>query len=254
MILAQSRTVTVERITRPDGVEVVRKTYSFPTAKDRRRSALRGTWIGRNKAHREFANLQFLRRADVPAVEPLCWTAERNQLGFVQQCTLETRAYDATDLAKRMQKAGGDPSRIPAPEVWQQIGASVWKMHEAGFWHRGLSPRNLLLDDIDTDPADVSLHWLDPAKSLTWRPGALSITRKALDLLRFWTPLQPHLPEQHQQAFARGYGNAESLALPELWDTIPNWKRASTRRELQREEARMELAPVPQQGHNPEQP
>lgn len=239
-ILAQSRTVLVERLTRPDGTEVVRKTYAFPTAKDRFRSALRGTLLGRNKAHREFANLQYLRRAEIPAVEPLTWTAERNHLGFVTRCTLETRAYDAIDLAARMRKAEGDPSRMPSPEVWEQIGASVWKMHEAGFWHRGLSARNLLIDDVDTETVGARLHWLDPAKSLTWPAGGLSVTRKALDLLRFWTPLQPRLPEQHQEAFARGYGNAESLELPELWETIPNWKRASTRRELQREEARME--------------
>lgn len=254
--LAASRTVKVERLTRPDGVEVVRKTYRFPTLKDRLRGAHRGALFGRNKAHREFANLQYLRRLEVPAVEPLAWTATRDKLGFVTSCTLETRAYDASDLAALMKAAQGDPSRYPAPEVWRRIGASVWKMHEGGFWHRGLSARNLLLDAQSHDPDAVGteLHWLDPAKSLTWPAGGLSVARKAQDLLRFWTPLQPRLPEQHQQAFAQGYGHAESLELEELRQAIPNWKQASLRRELQREEARMESAPVPQQGHNPEQP
>lgn len=247
-ILARSRTVLVERVTRPDGAEVVEKTYSFPTRKDRRRGALRGTLLGRNKARREFANLEYLRHLGVSAVEPLGWTVARNRLGFVTRCTLTTRWVEATDLAAWIRKATGDPGLLPSPEVWQRIGASVGGMHEGGFWHRGLSARNLLLEDVGE-----GLYWLDATKSLTWPAGGLSVARKAHDLLRFWTPLRPHLPEQHQASFAQGYGNADTLALDELWDAIPNWKRASLRRELQREEARMELAPVPQQGHNPEQ-
>ena len=225
-VLAQSRTVLVERLALEDGQEVVRKTYRFPTWKDQVRGALRGTLLGRNKAHREYAGLEFLERANIPVVEALHWSCKRNRLGFVTSCSLTTRTYPGDDLAEIL-KRGAKLSQ----EHWTTLGQSVQKMHQAGFWHRGLSARNVMIA-----PDGLGIAWLDTTKSKTYPPGGMADEKRAMDLLRFWTPLQSHTSAGNQAAFEEGYG--EDINLERWWSHISNWKRDSFRRELQREEDR----------------
>lgn len=228
-ILAHSRTVTVKRRRREDGMEVVEKTYSFPTRKDRLRGMLRGTWIGRNKARREFANLRYLMDAGIPVVEPLAWTVERNGWGLVTCCRLVTRAYAALDLARTLQQ-----ELEVADGVWEAVGRSLRAMHAAGIWHRGASARNLLL--TAKEPHHL---WLDPAKAKTYPKGGIPDAARAHDLLRLWIPLRGHTTSRQRAAFTLGYGSDEIEDLDALWGRIPPWKKASTRREMQREEARL---------------
>jgi len=240
-VLAQSRTVLVEKLRLEDGQEVVRKTYHFPTDKDQWRGALRGTFLGWNKAHREYAGLKYLERRGIPVVEALQWDCKRNHLRFVTSCSLITRAFEGEDLAKTL-KRGSSPSK----EHWTAIGESVRKMHDAGFWHRGLSARNLMIggdgknhgNGIGKDHESPSIAWLDTTKSKTYPPGGIADEKRAFDLLRFWTPLMHHTTAQEKQSFADAYG--EDVDLEKWWSSIANWKRASFRRELQREEARFE--------------
>jgi len=225
-ILAQSRTVLVEQMFLQDGLEVVRKTYSFPTTKDRFRGLFRGTLLGWNKAHREYQNLSFLEQAGIPVVKPIAWDCKRNALGLVTACTLTTQAFPGQDLAQSLQ-GGAEISQ----ECWQRIGQSLCKMHRAGFWHRGCSARNLMIE-----ASERQIAWLDTTKSKLYSSGSMPHEKRASDLLRFWTPLGPHTTEAAKRAFAAGYG--EEVNLSEWWSWIPKGKRAPLRRELQREEAR----------------
>ena len=229
-ILAQSRTVQVERLSRSNHGEVVRKTYHFPTAKDRMRGMLRGTLFGWNKARREYQNLKFLERANMPVVEALEWTCKRNRLGFVTTCGLITRAYPGRDLAQHLQQG-----KELSAAFWITIGQSMRQMHNAGFWHRGLSARNVM---IGVESPNIA--WLDATKSKTYPAGGLPHEKRGFDLLRFWTPLQNRTTQESKTAWAEAYG--ENLDLEKWWSWIPNWKQASFRRELQREEARFEEA------------
>ncbi|MHC4379568.1 MAG: lipopolysaccharide kinase InaA family protein [Planctomycetota bacterium] len=229
-VLAQSRTVRVVRRRREDGVEVVEKTYSFPTRKDRIRGMLRGTWVGRNKARREYANLKFLEQAGIPVVEALEWKVERNGWGFVTWCRLSTRAYDAMDLARTIRGQSEDV----AEAVWEGVGSSLRAMHDAGIWHRGASARNILL--IEQEPYHL---WLDPTKAKTYPAGGIPDAARALDLLRLWTSLTVRATSPQRAAFTRGYGSDEIEDMGALWSHISPWKKASTRREMQREEARL---------------
>ncbi|PCJ53250.1 MAG: hypothetical protein COA70_10000 [Planctomycetota bacterium] len=237
-IFAQSRTVLVEKLRLEDGQEVVRKTYSFPTTKDRLRGSFRGTLLGRNKAHREYAGLKYLERANIPVVQALEWTCKRNRLGFVTECCLTTRVFSGNDLAHSLKH-----EEHPVAEQWANIGASVRKMHDAGIWHRGLSARNLMIGGGSTERASsaqakVNIAWLDTTKSKTYPPGGMADEKRAFDLLRFWTPLMHHTTPEEKRNFADAYG--EDIDLKKWWSHIANWKRASFRRELQREEARFE--------------
>ena len=229
-----------------DGQEVVRKSYTFPTMKDRFRGALRGTLLGRNKAHREYAGLKFLERANIPVVQALEWTCKRNRFGFVTECCLSTRAFAGKDLAKILKSKDFQAAERPSAEHWIAIGRSVREMHDAGIWHRGLSARNVMIGDgskaHDHDHGkphgNFSIAWLDTTKSKTYPPGGMADEKRAFDLLRFWTPLMHHTTAEEKQSFAEAYG--EDIDLEKWWSYITNWKRASFRRELQREEARFE--------------
>lgn len=230
--LARSRTVAVVRRRGKGGQEVVEKTYRFPTFRDRFRGALRGTLLGKDKASRELANLQYLAEAGIPVVEPLACTKVRDRLGFVRWCRLTTRAYAARDLATVLGSGEEDGTEV-SEEVWRAIGTSLRRMHDAGIWHRGASARNVLI--LEEPPFH---RWLDPTKSLTYPAGGIPDPARAHDLLRFWTPLEGKVPEAWRCAFSEGYGTPEAQDLAALWDLIPPWKKASTRREMRREEAR----------------
>ena len=206
--------------------KVVQKTYSFPTTKDRLRGMMRGTLFGWNKARREYQNLKYLEQAEIPVVEALHWTSKRNAFGFVTECRLITRDYPGKDLVQHLHL-----SDEPAAAYWATIGESTCQMHDAGFWHRGLSARNVM---IGLESPNIA--WLDATKSKTYPKGGMPDEKRAFDLLRFWHPLFSRTSPEAKTAWADTYG--EAIDLNRWWSFIPNWKRASFRRELQREEAR----------------
>ncbi len=227
-VLAQSRTVRVVRTTTSSGEDVVEKTYSFPQPKDRLRGALRGTWLSRNKAFREFDHLQYLNQHAIPAVLPHSWSVRRDMLGFVRTCVLRTQYQPSPNLETCLKTY----SELPA-DLWHVLGSSVRRMHQLGFWHRGLSARNVLVDG-----EKLRVWWLDPSKSRRFPSSALPARAQAHDLLRFWTPIHKQVSAQNQQAFAEGYADAIAIDLPKLQTAIPSRKRSSLQCELQREEAR----------------
>jgi len=227
--LAQSRTVTVEKLVDSDGKEIVRKSYRFPTAKDQLRGMTRGTLFGKAKAEIEYANLEFLQRAQVPAVVGQRACVLRNKLGFVHDSHLITEASPGNSLAFMLRH-----QQSPSEETWRSIGSSLCRMHQVGFWHRGLAPRNLLI--LDAEP----LHrWLDPAKSRRF-PRGIPQAARADDLLRFWFGIHELVPEDHKAAFEQSYGQ-EGVTNPEnIWPAIAKAKRAATEQVLLRDAARFE--------------
>lgn len=227
--LAESRTVRVEKLRDSKGQELVRKSYSFPTAKDQLRGMLRGTLFGKAKAERELDNLELLQRAQVPAVSGVRACVIRNPLGFVTDSHLITEASSGKTLAQSLAD-----QQSPNSETWQSIGRSIARMHQVGFWHRGLAPRNLLI--LEQQP----LHrWLDPAKSQLF-PRGISQAARADDLLRFWFSIHELVPQEHKDAFEEAYGQ-EGVSTPDkVWPAIPKAKRAATEQVLLRDAARFE--------------
>ena len=228
-ILAHSRTVCVEKLCDAEGLEVVRKSYRFPTAKDRRRGMLRGTFFGPAKAVRELHNLEYLKLAGVPAIEGIRACVLRNTCGFVVECHLLTKASAGSNLQQMLQRG-----EMPAPKIWGAFGQSISRMHQVNFWHRGLAPRNVLVET--TAPFH---RWLDPAKSKIFSRNITSAAR-ADDLLRFWNPLHKVVPAAHKAAFELAYGQDGVSDPANLWPAIPKAKRASTARVLHRDETRCE--------------
>jgi tRNA A-37 threonylcarbamoyl transferase component Bud32 len=227
--LAESRTVRVEKMRDTKGLELVRKSYSFPTTKDRLRGMMRGTLFGKSKAERELHNLALLHQAQVPAVTGVRACVNRNALGFVTDSHLITEASRGTTLAQLLKD-----EQPPSTETWQSLGRSICRMHQVGFWHRGLAPRNLLI--LDQEP----LHrWLDPAKSQLF-PRGITQAARADDLLRFWFSIHELVTQEHKDAFEQAYGQEGTSNPDTIWPAIPKAKRAATEQVLLRDAARFE--------------
>ena len=227
--LAQSRTVCVEKLSDAHGQQVVRKSYRFPSPSDQVRGMLRGTLFGKAKAEREFAHLQYLHRAKIPAVQALRACVQRNVLGFVVDSHLITIASPGQTLSQCVVR-----EQLPSEEIWAALGASLSRMHQVGFWHRGLAPRNVLILD------EAPFHrWLDPAKSKIYS-RTIPQAARADDLLRFWGTLHKCIPSSHKQAFEHAYGQDGVCEPANLWRAIPKRKRASIERILHRDETRFE--------------
>jgi len=211
--LAQSRTVEVEKLCTDDGHEVVRKSYRFPTVKDRLRGMWRGTLFGKPKVEREDFHLDYLTRAKVPVITPIRACVIRDSFGFVTDSHLITAASPGQRLDYLLSQ-----NQMPAPEVWAAIGSSLSRMHQVSFWHRGLAPRNLLIHD------QAPFHfWLDPAKSVI-HSGGIRQAARADDLLRFWAGLHEQVPQEHKHAFEQAYGQEGVSDPANIWPAIPKGK------------------------------
>jgi len=218
----------VEKLRDEAGRQVVRKSYSFPTAGDRWRGMLRGTLFGTPKAERELENLNFLKQAGIPVIEPIRACVTRNAFGFVVDSHLLSVASEGVDLASWV--ASGHSTA----ELWASLGSSICRMHQVGFWHRGLAPRNVLVESAAPFHA-----LLDPAKSKVFRTTIPQAAR-ADDLLRLWHTLHQYVSAEHKKAFEDAYGQAGVSDPATMWPAIPKGKRASTERVLLRDEARFE--------------
>ncbi|MCP4092797.1 MAG: hypothetical protein GY747_05040 [Planctomycetes bacterium] len=225
--LAESRTVRVEKLQDHEGQQLVRKSYRFPTGKDQLRGMLRGTLFGKPKVERELFHLDYLQRAQVPAVTAIRACVTRNALGFVTKSHLLT----ALSPGQRLDHLIAN-DQMPSTEAWAAIGTSMSRMHQVSFWHRGLAPRNLLIHD------QAPFHfWLDPAKSVI-HPRGIRQAARADDLLRFWSGLHEVVPQEHKDAFEQAYGQEGVSDPANIWPAIPKGKRAAAERVIRRDATR----------------
>ncbi|MBL4848078.1 MAG: hypothetical protein JKY65_21385 [Planctomycetes bacterium] len=99
-----------------------------------------GWWGGAPFRKREFDSLLYLQSAGIDAVRPVA-AAARYCGGLLSQELLASVALEGTrDLRYLLPES--TPER--AGELCSLAGAAVGRMHEAGFRHRDLFPRNLL--------------------------------------------------------------------------------------------------------------
>jgi hypothetical protein len=123
--VAESRTSRTDVI-EVDGILLHRKVYTYPRRADRWRAALRGTFLGRPRAVREWDALMALRADGLPAVEPVALGVERHR-GFVRATVLATRTEtDATNLDELLRAPRPDPA------VLARAARVLARVHAAG--------------------------------------------------------------------------------------------------------------------------
>ena len=175
--LSRSASTETLLLTAPDGRRYVRKRYRFPTLACRLRPALRHTGLPPARVAAEARALREFARRGLPAVRPVAWAVDRDRFGLVRDSWLLTEAEDAPDLAVLL--ARGEPPSLTAVAA----ARSILALHEAGVFHGGLAPRNLLVVRRDDERAPRCV-WLDPAKTRFFQ-GPVPPPLRAAEAVRF---------------------------------------------------------------------
>ncbi|HRW52930.1 MAG TPA: lipopolysaccharide kinase InaA family protein, partial [Phycisphaerae bacterium] len=113
------------------------------------------TLFRRSRARSEYHALRLMRRLGIQAVRPVAF-GERRILFFVRSCFLITESVpDAMPLSAFIQKFGahrGTPRSIEIRrEILVSLARQVRHMHDAGFVHRDLFWRNVLIRCLPGD-------------------------------------------------------------------------------------------------------
>lgn len=137
-----------------------------------------------SRARREFRVLQELARRGIPTVEPVA-CGEQDEGPWRLASFLATVYRDeATTLEARLD---GEPSRTERDELLARVARAVHEMHEAGFSHGTLFPRNLM---VGQDPDHPVLVFDAPFGR--FHDGPAPESTRAADLaclLRFTSPV-----------------------------------------------------------------
>lgn len=162
-----------------------------------RRLALRARLLGRPYPRlAEFENLLWLREHGFGAPEPLLALIGLRE-GRARWQLLVTRAVpQARDLRSVLEAREGS-----LHELLEVLGARIAALHAAGFVHRDLHPRNLLVREAPSGPEVLFLD--------AWRGGARRQLRgAAYDLACLFLHLPEWLDEREQgqlfEAYVRG--------------------------------------------------
>ncbi len=125
------------------------KRYHYPRWWQRIRGMFRGMFFGTSRARSEFRALRLMRQLGIQAVRPVSY-GERRIGHFVRSCFLITEAVpDAMPLSAFIKTFGhrresGHAVRVRR-DILSSLSRQVRHMHEAGFVHRDLFWRNVLI-------------------------------------------------------------------------------------------------------------
>lgn len=133
--------------------------------------ALRGTFLGRSKAQREFRNLTRLRRWGLDAPAPVAFGEERRfrwltrsfliSEGVADPCLLDVLIRD------RFSQDRGPDQRPFRRELIDSLARYVRRLHEHHFVHHDLFWRNVILSGHGID----HFYLIDAHKGGYWLPG-----------------------------------------------------------------------------------
>lgn len=155
-LAAWSRTTDVIRCDPPgESTSIFVKRYHYPRWRHRFRGMLRGTLFRRSRARSEYRALRLMRQLGIQAVRPVAF-GERRILFFVRSCFLITESVpDAMPLSAFIQKFGEQRGSLRSIQIRREILVSLARqvrhMHDAGFVHRDLFWRNVLIRCLPGD-------------------------------------------------------------------------------------------------------
>lgn len=149
-LAAWSRTSDTIVVRIEDGASSVYvKRYHYPRWRQRLRGLLRGTFFQASRARSEYHALAVMRKLGIQAVRPIAF-GERRTWHFVRSCFLITEAVpDAMPLSSFIRTFSHRRESVEAVlarrEILTSLARQVRQMHEAGFVHRDLFWRNVLI-------------------------------------------------------------------------------------------------------------
>ncbi len=261
-LAAWSRTTDTVYISLPrSNLAVFLKRYHYPRWSSRMRLAFRGTLVQSSRAKSEYRVLAAMRRWGIQAVRPIAW-GEQRLYGLVRSCFLITEAVpDAMSLATFIHRYGPGIARDAAGDVGRagaarepKLGLPEWAaieakrsilinlarqvrfMHDAGFVHRDLFWRNVLIRPLPN--REFEFYFLDASvgrriRVRQWRRE--SIVR---DLAALGVMAPEFCSRADQLRFIRNY-----LGTDQIGDQERQWLEAVQERSKElraSEEQRME--------------
>lgn len=155
-LAAWSRSTDVIRCALPgEEMSIYIKRYHYPRWRHRFKAMFRGTLVKKSRARSEYHALRLMRRLGIQAVRPVAY-GERRIAGFVRSCFLITETVpDAMPLSAFIQKFCNHRSSPRSVQIRREILTSLAKqvrhMHDAGFVHRDLFWRNVLIRCLPGD-------------------------------------------------------------------------------------------------------
>ncbi len=125
------------------------KRYHYPRWPQRLRGMLRGTFFCSSRARNEFRALSLMRTLGIQGVRPIAF-GERRVAHFVQSCFLITEAVPnaiplSTFIKTYSHRRGGWRLIKARRDILTSLARQVRHMHDAGFVHRDLFWRNVLI-------------------------------------------------------------------------------------------------------------
>lgn len=131
------------------------KRYHYPQWRRRIRGMFRGTFLKTSRARSEYRALRLMRQLGIQGVRPIAY-GERRFFHFLKSCFLITEAVpDAMPLSSFIMTFGGHRASARAVrfrrEILLTLARQVRHMHEAGFVHRDLFWRNVLIRPMPGD-------------------------------------------------------------------------------------------------------
>ncbi len=149
----------------------------------------------------EFRNLQRLREIGLDAPRPIVYAEER-WCGVMQTHLLAIeRVRDVVDLEKLLAERSVPEEKLT--ELLFTVGDVVGRMHAAGFLHRDLFPRNLL---IAGEPGRDARIWIIDCRKGSW--WKVAVYPKTYDLGCFELWAATHAPLAARTAFFAAYVRA----------------------------------------------
>lgn len=155
-LAAWSRTTdTIEVHLNGDAASLFIKRYHYPRWRHRIRGMFRGTFFQASRAKNEFRVLRMMRQLGIQAVRPVAY-GERRVCFFLRSCFLITEGVpDAMTLSTFMKAFGDQRGSARSVRLRREILSSLAKqirhMHDAGFVHRDLFWRNVLIRALPND-------------------------------------------------------------------------------------------------------
>lgn len=131
------------------------KRYHYPRWSQRIQGMFRGTFFQTSRARSEYRAMKVMRDLGIQAVRPIAY-GERRICHFLRSCFLITEAVpDAMPLSSFIQTFGKHRGSSNAVryrrEILSSLARQVRHMHQAGFVHRDLFWRNVLIRSLPGD-------------------------------------------------------------------------------------------------------
>lgn len=183
--------------------------------------------LARFRVQREYDSLSFLKKIGIPTSEPVFWSyGTSKQYGRFE--VLMTKFIPNSSTLISLAK---EPGNTLHPEALSTLYRTLHTMHEKGFYHGALYPRNILLSPDTSGRQNVFI--IDTPKAVIF-PSNITGSRMAwFDLMDLSHELSPFISPDQLKTALSAYG-FDSKQLTRFLRKLSKYKPSKHTRNRQR--------------------